>query len=43
MILTLLWFNPRYFHNRVKAFISKILLSSSNPMGVRFYSFKVEF
>ena len=38
-----LLFHPRYFHNRVKAFISKILLSKSNPMCVQFYSFKVEF
>ena len=33
----------RYFHHRVKSFISKIVMSKSNPMKVRNYTYKVEF
>merc|ERR1711894_228074 len=32
----------RYFHNRVKSFINKILLAKSNPLSVQYYSYKVE-
>ena len=33
----------RYFHHRVKSFISKVVMSKSNPMNVRNYTYKVEF
>ena len=33
----------RYFHNRVRNFINKILLQKSNPMSVKYYNCKVEF
>ena len=33
----------RYYHHRVKAFISNIVLNKSNPLHVRFYTYKVEF
>ena len=33
----------RYFHHRVKAFISKIVMAKSNPMNVKNYTYKVEF
>ena len=33
----------RYFHHRVKSFISKIVMSKSNPMHVTNYTFKTEF
>ena len=33
----------RYFHHRVKSFISKIVMSKSNPMNVKYYTYKVEF
>ena len=33
----------RYFHHRVKSFISKIVMSKSNPMKVKNYTYKVEF
>ena len=35
--------STRYFNHRVRQFISKILLSSNNPINVKFYSYKVEF
>ena len=33
----------RYFHHRVKSFISKVVMSKSNPMHVKNYTYKVEF
>ena len=33
----------RIFHQRVKAFISKIVMCKSNPLSVKFYTYKVEF
>ena len=33
----------RYFHHRVKSFISKIVMAKSNPMNVKNYTYKVEF
>ena len=33
----------RYFHQRAKLFINKIVMAKSNPMSVKFYSYKVEF
>ena len=33
----------RYFHHRVKSFISKVVMSKSNPMNVKYYTYKVEF
>ena len=33
----------RYFHHRVKSFISKIVMSKSNPMKVKNYTYKTEF
>ena len=33
----------RIFHQRVKAFLSKIVLCKSNPLSVKFYTYKVEF
>ena len=33
----------RYFHHRVRSFISKIVMARSNPMNVRHYTYKVEF
>ena len=33
----------RYFHQRVKAFINKIIMDPNNPMCIRFYSYRVEF
>ena len=33
----------RYFHQRVKLFMNKIVMSKSNPMSVRYFSYKVEF
>ena len=33
----------RYFHHRIKSFISKIVISKSNPMKVKNYTDKVEF
>ena len=32
----------RYFHHRVKSFISKIVMSKSNPMHVKNYTWKAE-
>ena len=33
----------RYFHHRVKSFIRTIVMSKSNPMNVKNYTYKVEF
>ena len=33
----------KYFHHRVKSFISKIVMAKSNPMNVKNYTYKVEF
>ena len=33
----------RYFHQRVKLFINKIVMARSNPLSVKYYSYKVEF
>ena len=33
----------RYFHHRVRSFLSKIVMAKSNPMNVRHYTYKVEF
>ena len=33
----------RIFHHRVKQFISKVVMAKSNPLSVRYYSYKVEF
>ena len=33
----------RYFHHRVKSFISKVVMAKSNPMNVKNYTYKVEF
>ena len=33
----------RFFHHRVKAFLSSIVLKSSSPFCVLYYSYKVEF
>ena len=33
----------RFFHHRVKAFLSSIVLNSSSPFCVLYYSYKVEF
>ena len=33
----------RIFHQRVKAFLRKIVLCKSNPLSVKFYMYKVEF
>ena len=33
----------RNFHNRVKAFLNKIVLDKTNPMNVKYYTYKVEF
>ena len=33
----------RYFNHRVKQFISKILMKKSNPMCVKYYTWKVKF
>ena len=32
----------RYFHHRVKQFISKILMNKSNPMCFKYYTWKVK-
>ena len=33
----------RYFHQRVKLFMNKIVMAKSNPLSVKYYSYKVEF
>ena len=33
----------RYFHHRVRSFLSKIVMAKGNPMNVRHYTYKVEF
>ena len=33
----------RYFNQRVKKFISKIVMGHNNPMNVQYYTYKVEF
>ena len=33
----------RYFHHRVKSFVSKVVMNKGNPMSVQYYSFRVEF
>ena len=33
----------RYYHHRVKAFMNNIVMNSSNPLSVRYYTYKVEF
>ena len=33
----------RYFDHRVKQFVNKILMGKSNPMHVKYYTYKVEF
>ena len=33
----------RYFHQRVKNFISKVVMGAKNPMHVKYYTYKVEF
>ena len=33
----------RYFHQRVKLFINKIVMAKSNPLCAKYYSYKVEF
>ena len=35
--------STRYFQNRVKQFLSKIVMNKDNPMCVRLYSYKTEF
>ena len=33
----------RTFNNRVKSFYKHIVMDKNNPMGVRFYNFRIEF
>ena len=33
----------RYYQHRVKNFISKVMMGKSNPMNVKYYTYKVEF
>ena len=33
----------RYFNQRVKHFMSKIVMGANNPMSVKYYTYKVEF
>ena len=33
----------RYLNHRLKAFIRTVIMARSNPMSVKFYSYKIEF
>ena len=33
----------RYYHHRLKSFISKIVMDKNNPLSVEYYSYRIEF